>query len=218
MPMPSWRLAILIRVERQPDIAGGLDDHFQQRHLVARRVVDAQQAVAAAELVGAAIVALHALEDRQHVLIAPAAIAELGPMIVVLRLTANEHHAVDRARAAEHFAARHIDAASARAFVGLGLVAPVDRGIVDHLGDADRHARPEKVRSLGAGLQQQHAIGAALGQTAGDHRARRTRADDDVVISSRFDMTRHPLKHGGLAELRALVPLESVVETDCRRL
>ena len=37
-------------------------------------------------------------------------------------------------------------------------------------------------RALGAGLQQQHAVGAALAQPAGDDRARRARTDDDVVI------------------------------------
>src|SRR6202011_1092694 len=140
------------------------------------------QPVAAAKLVRAALVTFHPPEDRQHVLIAPAAVAELGPVVVILRLAAHIDHAVDRARSAHHLAARHVDAASARTFVGLGLVAPVHGGIVDHLGGADRHPRPEMVRSLGARFQQQYAIGAALAQPACDHRAGRTRADHDVVI------------------------------------
>ena len=177
-------LAVLVGIEGQADALGGRDHLLQQRHLVARRVGDAQHAVAAAELVGAAVVALHALEDRQHVLVAPAAIAELRPVVVVLRLAADIDHAVDRARAAQHLAARHVDAPPARALVRLRRVAPVDRRIVDHLGDADRHARPEEVRAFGARLQQQHAIGAALRQPAGDHRAGRPCTDDDVVIGS----------------------------------
>ena len=158
-------------------------DHLlQQRHLVARRVGDAQQAVAAAEPVGAAVVALHALEDRQHVLVAPAAVAELRPVIVVLRLAADIDHAVDRARAAQHFSTRHLDTPAARAVVRLRRVAPVDGRVVDHLGDADRHARPEEVRAFGPRLEQQHAVGAALRQPARDHRPCRTGTDDDVVI------------------------------------
>ena len=160
--MPSWRLAVLVGIEGQADLFRRRDHHLQQRHLVARRVGDAQQAVAAAELVRAAVVALHPLEDRQHVLVAPAAVAELRPVIVVLRLAADIDHAVDRARAAQHLAARNLDAPPARAFVRLRRVAPVDGRIVDHLGDADRHARPEEVRALGARLQQQHPVGAAL--------------------------------------------------------
>ena len=176
------RGAVLVGIVRQPHLLGRLDHLLQQGDFVARRVGDGKDAVAAAELIGAALEALHALEDRQHVLEAPAAIAELRPVVVVLRLAADIDHAVDRAGAAQHAAARHGDAASARAFVGLRRVAPVDGGIVDHLGDADRYLRPEEVRALGAGLEQQHAMLATLAQPARDHRARGPGTDDDVVI------------------------------------
>ena len=78
--------------------------------------------------------------------------------------------------------ARHGDGPPARALVGLRGVAPVDRRIVDHPGDADRHLRPEEPRALGARLEQQHAMPAALRQPARDDRARGPRADDDVVV------------------------------------
>src|SRR5262249_25940004 len=141
-------LAILVRIERQSDVAGRFDDHLQQRYAMPRRVGHAQDTAASAEFVGAAVIALHALEDREHVLIAPAAIAELRPMVVVLGLAADEDHAVDRAGAAEHLTSGHVDVPAAGAFVRLGAVAPVDGGIVDHLGDADRHARPEEIGAL----------------------------------------------------------------------
>ena len=104
-------------------------------------------------------------------------------MIVILSLPAHIDHAVDRTRSAHHLAAGHVDLPAARTFVGLGFVAPVHGGIVDHLGGADRHDRPEMVRSSGAGLEQQHAIGAALAQPARHDGARRPCADDDEVIS-----------------------------------
>src|SRR5581483_8454512 len=176
------RGAVLVGVVGQADLFRRLDHQLQQRHLVARGVRDLEDAVAAAKLVGPAVEALHALVDRQHVLPAPAAIAELRPVIVVLRLAADVDHAVDRARAAQHFPARHLDPPAARAFVGLGAVAPVHRRIVDHLGDADRHARPEEIRAFGAGLEQQHAMDAALAEAAGDDGAGRSGADDDVLI------------------------------------
>ena len=175
-------LAVLVGIEGQADALRRRDHLLQERHLVARRVGDAQHAGAAAKFVGAAVVALHALEDRQHVLVAPAAIAELRPVIVVLRLAADIDHAVDRTRAAQHPAAGNFDAPPARALVRLRGVAPVDGRVVDHLGDADRHARPEEVRAFGTRLEQQHPPGAALRQPAGDHRAGRTCTNDDVVI------------------------------------
>src|SRR6185312_13179923 len=186
---PFLALAILVGIERQADLLGGFDDHLEQRHPTPWRVGHAQKPGAAAILIRAAVIALHALEDRQHVLIAPAAIAELRPVVIVLRLTADIDHAVDRARPAQHLAARHVDLAAAGALVRFGAVAPVDGGIVDHLGDADRHPRPEEIGTFDAGFQQQHAIRAALGQAACDHRTGRTCPDDDVVIDS-------SLRHG----------------------
>src|SRR3954468_3014898 len=100
-------LPIQVWIERQADPAGGLDDLLQQRHFIPRRIGHPQQPIAAAKLVRTAVVAFHPAEDRQHVLIAPAAVAELGPVVVILRLAAHIYHAVDRARSAHHLAARY---------------------------------------------------------------------------------------------------------------
>src|SRR5580698_501318 len=51
---------------------------------------------------GAVLPVLEALEAGQHVLVAPAG---AGPVVVVLAVAADEHHAVDRAGAAQHPAA-----------------------------------------------------------------------------------------------------------------
>src|SRR4029077_10400711 len=77
------------------DLAGRLNERVIKR---ARLVIfaDPQRPVAAAVfVVSAALIAFHLLEDRQNLTVAPAAIAELRPGVVVLRLAANEHHAVD---------------------------------------------------------------------------------------------------------------------------
>src|SRR4029078_12732916 len=50
-----------------------------------------------APLVGAALVVLHAPEVRQHAGVVPPGRAELGPVIVVPLVPADEHHPVDRA-------------------------------------------------------------------------------------------------------------------------
>ena len=125
------------------------------------------------------LVVLDALEHRQHVLPAPAAIAELRPVVIVLPLAAHPHHAVDGARPAEHFSTRHRNLAAAGVVLRLGLVEPVHAGPVDEAREADRHAR-ERMR-LAAGFQQQHLVAAAFGQAIGERGAGRACTDDDVV-------------------------------------
>src|SRR6185436_3701940 len=142
-------------------------------------VGDPDRPVAAADLAIATPIALHGLEDRQHVLIAPAAVAELGPMVVVLPLAAYPDHAVDGAGAAEHAAARHRDGPATRGGLGLGGVEPVDAGAVDELGEADGHAR-EGMR-LAAGLEQQHVMAPAFREAAGERGPRRPGAHNDEV-------------------------------------
>ena len=82
---------------------------------------------------------LGALEERQDVVPTPAAIAELRPVIVILRLAADVDEPVDRRRAAEHAAARIGDGAAVRAGIGLGLEAPGEPLVVKQLHIADRN-------------------------------------------------------------------------------
>src|SRR5581483_4452029 len=110
--------AVVVAVGLDPDGLGGLEEAVVEPPALVD-VRDLQRAFAAADLAVAACVGLHALEDRQHVLVAPAAVAELGPMIVILPLAAHPHHAVDGARAAEHAPARHGDCPASGLRIGL---------------------------------------------------------------------------------------------------
>ena len=89
-------------------------------------VGDGHGTALAAPGVGAAHVVLHALEVGQYVLVAPAGGARRFPAVVVAGRAAQEHQAVDRARAAQHLAARPAQAPAVEMRLGLGLVAPVD--------------------------------------------------------------------------------------------
>ena len=60
----------------------------------------------AVQRVLAALLVLGAAEVGQHVVEAPAGIAELAPVIEILGLAAQIEQAVDRARSAQHLAAR----------------------------------------------------------------------------------------------------------------
>src|SRR3546814_1307068 len=76
------------------------------------RVRDAEWPVTAVDLVLAALVAFRPLEVGKHVLVGPAGIAELAPMVEVLALAADIDQPVDGTRPAEHAAARPVDARS----------------------------------------------------------------------------------------------------------
>src|SRR5262245_39717253 len=89
----------------------------------------------------AAPIAFDTLEDRQYVLVAPAAISELCPMIVVLPLATHPNHAVDRARSAQHAPARYGDCPPTCAGVGLGGIEPIDPRPINKAGEADRYTR-----------------------------------------------------------------------------
>jgi hypothetical protein len=87
--------------------------------------------------VGAALVVLAALENRQHVAPAPAGRSR-SPVVVVARVAAHVHHGIDRARAAQRLAARLVSAPPAEPGLGLGLIGPVvDRARHRH-GEQDR--------------------------------------------------------------------------------
>src|SRR5262249_11485706 len=99
-----------------------------------------QRPVASTKVRIAAGIALDVLEDGRHVVKAPAAVAELCPVVVVLTLAAHPHHAVDGARATDHAPARYRNGAPAGAGGGYGGVEPIHAGFVDEAREADGHA------------------------------------------------------------------------------
>src|SRR5262249_58657169 len=78
----------------------------------------------AQRLVAASLV-LGATKIGQHILKTPAGIAELAPMIEILRLTADVQETIDRARPTQHFPARLDDAAV--------IVLSFPRGVIEAL-------------------------------------------------------------------------------------
>ena len=101
---------VQIRVIGQSDLAGRFDHFFKQGHLMAWRIGNTQRAISAAQRVIAAIIAFHALEDGQNIIPTPTAITQLRPVVIILRLAAHEHHAIDGRCAAQHLAARYFNA------------------------------------------------------------------------------------------------------------
>jgi len=153
---------------------GGVQGVLQQA--AARR----ERSVRAAIVVAATGAALGALEVRQHVAVAPARCPLALPALVVERVAAHVHHAVDRRGAAEDLAARGVQAAAVQLWLALGVVAPVVLRHVHRDRQRARHLDPH--RAIGAAvLEQQHLVAAVLGQAVREHAAGGAGADDEVV-------------------------------------
>ena len=170
--------AVVVAIVRDPDALRRREQAVVERSALVD-VGDPQRSAAAAQIVRAAAIALDAFEQRQHVVPAPAAVAELRPVVVVLALPAHPHHAVDCARSAEHLSARHRDVAPAGVRLRLGGVEPVHAGTIDEACKADRDARERM--GLAAGLEQQHLIAAVLGQAVRQRGAGGPCSDDDKI-------------------------------------
>ena len=172
--------AVVIRVVPDADLRRRLDDRREKR--IARfRVGDAQRALATAKgIVALAGIAFHALEERQDLSVAPAAVAHLRPGIEVLGLAADKHHSVNRAGTAEQFAARHREPAAVGARLRLGGIEPVGCGIGDQPGHSDRNGRPGVAGPTG--LEQQHLVARVCRQPVRDGRTGRTGADNNVIV------------------------------------
>src|SRR6266853_1344060 len=142
--------------------------------------LDAPFSARAVHRVRAEIVVFGALEHGQHVVPAPAGVAERFPLVVVAGLPAHIHHGVDRGAAAQHFSARIENGAAVQPGLGLGAVAPVGARIADAVEIADRDVDPDPV-VLAACFEQQHAHFGIGGQAVGEQTTRRSCTDDHVV-------------------------------------
>src|SRR5262249_47745261 len=85
------------------------------------------------------------LEERQHVVPAPAGQAELAPVVVIGRLAAHVDHGVDGGGAPDRLAARIIEAAAVEPGLGLGREQPVRARIADGEQAADRDMKPDPI-------------------------------------------------------------------------
>ena len=117
--------AVEIRVVLVAGLLCGLEQRVNDRM---HRAALGYRHRAADPVVGvlAALVVLRALEVRQHIVVAPAGAAGSGPGVVVGAVAADVDHRVDRAAAAEHLAAREVQAAVVEPGLGLALEIPVE--------------------------------------------------------------------------------------------
>src|SRR5262249_35790666 len=106
---------------------------------------------------------------------------ELAPVVVIGGLAAHVDHGVDGRGAADHLAARIVEAAAVEPLLRLGLEHPVRARVADGEEVAHRDVEPDQI-VLAAGFEQQHARSRIGGEPVRQHAAGRPRADDDVVV------------------------------------
>ncbi len=175
-----------------------LDDRLASRRPLAHRR-GRQKTGVAVVLAVLALPALGLLEIGQDVVPAPAAIAELRPMVEILGLSADIDQPVDRRRAAEHSAARIRDCPPGGAGVGFGLEPPGQRRVVEQFHEPDRDM-DQRVPVAPAGLDEDDPHRRVLGQPVREDASGRAGADDHVIclhpvpLSAPMD---HPAGVGG---------------------
>src|SRR5437763_3558069 len=120
----------------EPKLLAGLKDRGADRRPV--RFRGEERALLAARLAGFALPPFRFPEIGQAIVPRPAAIAELGPMIVILRLAPDVDQPVDRGRAADHTAARIDDRSTVGARIGLDAVLRGECVVIEQIEENGR--------------------------------------------------------------------------------
>ena len=211
--------AVVVRAARHALVFAGLQKGLVQ--LAWRtQVHHVQRPALAVKVVADVFVVLPADEMRQHVAVAPAHIAQAGPVVVVRRIAAHIQHGVDRAGATEGPPARLVAAAAVHLRVALAFQAVVQLARLGHDRHHPRRHLDQRLVVRPASLHQAHAGGRVLAQAGRQHAAGRASTDDDVVESvfkvghdvSRGSGAAGGLRHGGtLADTAVMAPCQSLV-------
>src|SRR3954468_16805955 len=124
---------------------------------------------------------LEPLVIGQHILVRPAGVAHLEPVVEVTLLAADIDHRVDGATAALDLAARDVHGAIVELLFRLAVIHPIGAPVVvrEHVPDGYFEAQ----RLVGATcLQQQNSVLAAFSESMRKNAAGGTRADNNVVV------------------------------------
>src|SRR5205814_2445953 len=172
-------LAVVIRSERKAGLLRRFDKAMGQGQDRAVILDDQRSALAAVSRIAIAAIRLGFAEERQYLVIAPAAAAHLRPIVVIGRITADIQHAVDRAGAPEGLAARPLQLAASRTGLAFAEEVPVDLSIVEDAQNAGGDMDPNV--AVGRPGFEQHNLRSVFGEPARHDAAGRAGADNDVI-------------------------------------
>ena len=170
----------------EPLVAAGLEEGgLVGQQFLALEASGDDGAVGVVEVIAGEVgVGLDAPQEGQQLDEAPLVVAHLGPGVVVLRYSAQEHLAVDGAGAAGDLAAGHH-----HGWGGVGGLAPeLPVVVAGHdvggggVAELDLVGKLLEIRVVAAGLQQQHRYGGVFAQAGCHDGAGGPGADHDVVV------------------------------------
>ncbi len=139
-----------------------------------------QRAAAAVVPVLHPLVVLGLLEDGQHLSIAPALVAQLGPVVIVRGMATDIDHVVDGAGPAERPPARPRESPHVAVELRHRPVAPVEGAVGEEAHHGGGVNERRAVRA--ARLEQENPNRRIGGEAMGEHAAGGAGADDDVVV------------------------------------
>src|ERR1700736_6165392 len=173
--------AVVVGIAREPLGDSGLDKSVANLGVLAQRG-DVERAAAAPSVPAAArFIMLGFFEVWQNGVVRPTAVAELRPGVVVERIAAYIHHAVNRARTAEGLAAGDWDRAAVEVRFRLGGEPPIVARVVEEFREADGDVDPHRIVNRPC-LQQQNLRAGIFGEPVSEHAAGGAGTDDDVVV------------------------------------
>ncbi|MCY1424056.1 hypothetical protein D9M71_397880 [compost metagenome] len=165
--------AIEVGVVAPAEFVGGLVEHLVDR-AGAAQLGDVQLAAPAVPGRFAGFEVLGAAEVGQHLPIAPASVAQGGPVVIVVAVATDVDHSVDGAGAAPYPPAWAGDIRLAAVGGAAEVVHPVPFRVGDQADDASRGAdvaAGEQVAVAGPGLDQADRDVRVCGQPIGQHAA-----------------------------------------------
>ena len=117
-------LAVVVRIERDAVFRGGVQKHLAQRTVKAR-IGHVQRTALSMECVMKLLVVFRALEQWQHLVVAPTGIAQRCPVVIVPAVAAHIQHGVDGAGATQRLATWLVALATVQAGLGHRLIGVV---------------------------------------------------------------------------------------------
>ncbi len=171
--------AVEVVVDGKACLATGVDERLQGL-VGAAQVRHVERTLAAVVLVGDSLVVLGTAEVRQYFVVGPTRVAFGRPMVVVGPVAADVDHRVDRARAAQHLAARLPADAAVQALLRHRVEVPVGDVPLGEQRETRGHVDQDVVVHR-AGLDQRHRHRRILAEPRRQHAAARAAAHHDVV-------------------------------------
>src|SRR5215470_5608092 len=175
------RRSVEIVIARISALQRRLDVSLDERMTIAQ-IRNRERPAGTVEFICTALVVLRLAEIGEDVIETPTGIAQLAPMVKILRLSADIDQSVDRTGSTKNLAARRNDLPIAALGLRLGRITPIEPAIAEKFAKAEWNMKP-RVEIAGARLQHKHSVAARRRQPIGQNAPGAAGPHDDEVES-----------------------------------